>query len=443
MKHILRLFALCVILYAAFTGSAHAASIVDALSLSQFVPIVFDAFLSVAMTGYDFFVGHGTGIIYLLIYGFVGMFIVVYLVKQYFPNAWLDFFGVDSKGDSIWNGKLTAMNMSQNLLKPILRAIIAATIFLQVKPQYVTQFIVDPFLRFGAIYTDSISSAVTQANAFAGVPKKMECPSDIIDKGYLSADSCRFITQPVEDITHANNLIIKRGLDFFTKGLLGLMTPIPHGGADFMNLVTGAILIVTFVSSNFFMALLIIQAIFVFGMSLILYPFKVLMYVAKPTNPDSWIDPWDAFDGIIKSLKTLVITMIASMFIMVVNIAAITAMFKWNNSVFMPAAGGSASSNLPAAAGSGGIGFGAHSITWLSAILTFYLMFRIFELTRAQLKAYTEDKNEKFDLYGKVTGDAKTVWKNTRTWTGKAVKTTDWAKNTKVGKWVGEKLTGK
>ena len=420
--------------------TAYAGSIVDALSLSQFVPLVFGTFMSVAMTGYEFFVGNGTGIIYLLIYGSVGFFIVTYLVKQYFPDAWLSFFGTSSGGDSIWNGKLTAMNMSQNLLKPILRAIIAGTIFLQVKPQYVTQFVVDPFLRFGAVYTDAISATVVQANAFAGKPKTMPCPPDIVEKGYISEDSCRFMVQPVEDITHANNMIVKRGLDFFLKGLAGMMTLIPHGGQDFMNLVTGAILVITFVSCNFFMALLIIQAIFTFGMALILYPFKVLMYVVKPSNPNSWVDPWDAFDGIIKSLKSLVITMIASMFIMVVNIAAIRAMFKWNNSIFMVAAGGSASNNLPAAAGGGGIGFGQHSITWLSAILTFYLIFRIFELTREQLLAYTADN--KGDLYKNVTGNAKAAWKNVKTGAGKAVQTTDWGKNSKVGKWVGGRLTG-
>ncbi|MCL2338974.1 MAG: hypothetical protein FWC51_03415 [Proteobacteria bacterium] len=442
MKFNWKLFAICAVLCVLAPMAARADyGIVDALSLSQFVPIVFGAFMSVAMTGYDFFVGGGTGIIYLLIYGFVGLFIVTYLVKQYFPDAWLDFFGAAKPGDSVWNGKLTAMNMSQNVLKPILRAIIAATIFLQVKPQYVTQFVVDPFLRFGAIYTDSISKSVTQANEFAGVAKRMECPPDIVEKGYISAESCRFIVQPVEDITHANNMIIKRGLDFFTKGLLGMMTLIPHGGADFMNLITGAILILTFVSSNFFMALLIIQAIFTFGMALILYPFKVLMYVGKPTNPNSWIDPWDSFSGIIQSLKALVITMIAAMFIMVVNIAAISALFKWNNSVFMVAAGGSASNNLPGVYGGSSLGFGQHSITWLSALLTLYLMFRIFELTREQLTKYTTEN--KGDLYKNVTGDMKQVWKNTKTWTGKTVNATEWAKNTKLGKWVGDKLTGK
>ena len=152
------------------------------------------------------------------------------------------------------------------------------------------------------------------------------------------------------------------------------------------------------------MALLIIQAIFNFGMALVLYPFQVLTYVVKPS--DKWMDVWPAFGGITKALQKLVITMIACAFILCVNLAVIKSLFQWSSSVFVVAAGGSASSNVPTAINAG-IGFGQHSILWLSSILTFYLMFRIFELTREQLNAYVGEGMDK--LYNQVKGDSKTI----------------------------------
>ena len=130
----------------------------------------------------------------------------------------------------------------------------------------------------------------------------------------------------------ANNAIIKRGFEFLSSGLRGLMTVIPHGGNAFLNLITGIILIMTFFSSNLFMALLIIEAIFKFGMALVLYPFHVLSYVAKPS--DKWLDIWPAFAGITKELQQLVITMIMCSFMLCINIAIIRALFTWNGSLF-------------------------------------------------------------------------------------------------------------
>jgi hypothetical protein len=393
-------FALCV------PCGAHAEwGLVNAMDLSPFIPIVLDALVSVAMTGYEFFVGKGDGIIYLLVWGWLGFTMGMYLVKMYIPESWLAFFGL--KGGQMWSGT-TATKISEDLIKPCLRAIIAAGLLLQVKPQYVTEFIVDPFLRFGAIYTESISDNIAQ-NSMFGVAKQQPCPASIIEKKYISAESCKFLVQPVADITHANNQIVKRGLTFISSGLKGLMTLIPHGGQDLLSLITGLLLVFAFVSSNFFMALLIIQAIFDFGMALILYPFSVLVFVAKQS--DKWIDPWPAFEGIIKSLKKLVITMIACVFILAVNIAAIKALFNWNNSVFVVTAGGSASSSVPVIANDA-IGFGGHSVVWLSAILTFFLMFEIFKKTKEQLVKYTgDDKITK--LHDQVIGDAKSSWKST------------------------------
>ena len=43
-------------------------AIVDQLNLAPFVPLVLDAMMAIASGGYDFFVGNGDGIIYLLVW---------------------------------------------------------------------------------------------------------------------------------------------------------------------------------------------------------------------------------------------------------------------------------------------------------------------------------------------------------------------------------------
>ena len=225
------------------------------------------------------------------------------------------------------------------------------------------------------------------------------------------------------DLSHANNQIVKRGFTFLTNGLRGLMVPIPHGGEDFMNILTGFILIATFVGSNVFMALLIIQGIFNFGAQIILYPFSVLVYVFKKN--DKWLDIWPAFSGITKALQQLIVTMIACAFILCINVAIIKALFQWNSSVFVVAAGGTATSNVPQQAATS-MGFGQHSVLWLSAIMTFYLMFKIFEMTRKQLDMYVGKGMD--TLYNNVTNDTKTLYNASKTMIKKYKDASGWFK---------------
>ena len=138
-----------------------------------------------------------------------------------------------------------------------------------------------------------------------------------------------------------------------------------------------------------------------------MYPFNVLTWTAKKTSKnDKWFDILPVFNQIIDSLKKLVITMIACAFILCVNIAVVRALFNWSSSVFVVAAGGAASSNVPTITNIGG-NFGQHSMLWITSILTFFLMQNIFTMTRERLDTYTGIKP---DLYNKVTGDAKTTW---------------------------------
>ena len=389
-------------------------NIVDALNLAPIIPTVLDALMTIASGGYEFFVGNGDGIIYILVWGFLAVSMALYLLKMYFPKLWVSFFGF-SGGGEMADG-ISGFTIATNLLKPGIRAIIAAVVLLQLKPVYLTEWLVNPFLQFGAIYTESLTDTI---NDVAGAAPKIECPASVLDQGWISKESCEFLVQPVSEISHVNNQVIKRGFDFINTGLRGLITLVPHGGEDFLNLVTGVLLVFTFVASNLFMALLIIQAIFNFGMALVLYPFQVLAYVVKPS--DKWFDIWPAFGGITKALQKLVITMIACAFILIVNIAVIKSLFQWSSSVFVVAAGGAASSNVPQVAHSA-MGFGQHSILWLSAILTFYLMLRIFKLTRERLDQYVGKGMDK--LYNQVMSDSKIAAKkvkNIGTGLGKAI----------------------
>lgn len=382
--------------------SAHAENIIDALNLAPFVPLVLDSLMLVATGGYEFFVGDGSGhmgIIQVLVWGFLAITIGIGLAKMYIPKKWLGFVGI-SGGGEIADGKMTGFKVIEHVAKPGLRAVIAVTLLLQLRPVLLTQWLVNPFLELGAIYTHQITATINETGISAPA---VECPPDIAAREWISPESCKFLIQPVSDLSHANNQIIKRGFDFLTSGLRGLMTLMPHGGQDFMNLITGIILIITFVGSNLFMALLIIQAIFNFGAQLILYPFYVLTYVIKPN--DKWFDLWPAFGGITKALQDLIITMISCSFILVINLAIIKALFSWNNSVFVVAAGGSATSNIPIHANTANA-FGEHSVMWLSSILTLYLMFKIFDMTRNQLRQYTSVSD---GLYKSVINDTKTL----------------------------------
>ncbi len=400
-------------------GGAYAGNLIDGFNLAPFVPMVLDALMMVATGTYEFFVGNGDGIINILIWMFLGFTITLTLVKLYIPKSWAGLFGV-SVGGELESGKTSGTKIVESVLKPGFRAVIATTLLLQLKPVLLTQWLVNPFLQLGSFYTSAITDTINQPGTHA---PDVSCPPDIVAKAWVSESSCKFLVQPVSDLSHANNQIIKRGFDSLMSGLRGLITLVPHGGEDFMNVITGIILIITFVSSNLFMALLIIQGIFNFGMQLILYPFYVLTYVFK--SSDKWLDVWPAFGGITKALQQLIVTMIACSFMLCINLAVIRALFDWNSSVFVAAAGGSAVSNVPTV-GTSAMGFGEHSITWLSALLTLYLFFKIYDMTQQQLKKYIGSGMD--DLYKNVISDSKTVWAGAKKWGTSIGKAVGWIK---------------
>jgi hypothetical protein len=398
IKKLLLVLVACVVFA---TPSVAHANLIDAFNLAPFVPIVLDSLMMVATGVYEYFVGNGDGVIYIMIWIVLAMTLVIGLTKMYIPKDWLGFLGIGGGGE-MWDGKITGSQIVQNIMRPGFRAVLAALFLLQIKPVFMTQWLINPFLKLGAVYTHEITRTINAAGIAA---PDVECPPDIVAKAWIDEDSCKFMTQPVSDLAYANNSIIKRGFNFITTGLRGLLSLIPHGGEDFLNLVTGLLLVFTFAASNLFMSLLVIQGIFNFGMQLVLYPFYVLTYVIKPS--DKWFDVWPVFGGITKALQQLIVTMIACAFILCINLAVVKALFQWQTSVFVVAAGGSASSNVPLP-GAGTSGFGEHSIMWLSSILTFYLMFKIFDMTQKQLKKYVGSGMD--GLHTQVVSDGKILW---------------------------------
>ena len=194
------------------------ADILDAYNLAPFVPLVLETMMNIATSLYKYFVGNGTGLIYILIYVFLGFYISLYLVKLYLPKDWLSFLGFSDGGD-MWGGNLTGWKVAENVAKPCIRAIIAIVVLLQIKPIYVTNWLVNPFLEFGSFYTQSIFKTINNSSFDAS--DAPACPTSIEDQGWISKRSCDFLVQPVYIISKENNRVIKYGLDFLKTGLAG------------------------------------------------------------------------------------------------------------------------------------------------------------------------------------------------------------------------------
>ena len=406
MNFIKKFFTAIICFLGAFVPGVANASIIniDSLDISGLVPIVLDAFMFVANGTYAYFVGHGDGIIYLLIWGFVAFYIASYLIKLYIPNFWLKTFGF--KAPSVTADNATPMKIGEDLIKPGIRVLVAVLVLLPLKPEFLANAVINPFMHFGSLYTTEILK--TSSNLTLQSSKEIKCPENLLEQGWLSKQSCEYLIEPVHVLSVANNAVVKRGFAYISKGLpTSLM--LHNSGQSFMNIITGLLLVGTFTACNIFMALLIIQAIFDFGIALILYPFSVAAWVVKPSDP--WFNIWPAFSGIIDALKKMIVTMIACAFILCVNLALVSALFQWNSTIFVAAVGGTAYSNIPSASANSS-GFGEHSVLWLSCLLTFFLMNRIFEITREKLQSYVGKGAT--DLYDTVKKDVKTGWNITK-----------------------------
>ena len=127
-----------------FTQSAYA-GFEEVFNMAPFVPVVLESMMNIATSLYKYFVGNGDGLIYILIYVFLGFYLVMFLVKMYLPKDWLSFMGF-SGGGEMWDGSATGWSITENVAKPCMRVLIAGIILLQIKPIYVTEWLVNPFL---------------------------------------------------------------------------------------------------------------------------------------------------------------------------------------------------------------------------------------------------------------------------------------------------------
>lgn len=403
------------LVFCTFPHQARADSIIDVFNLAPFVPLVLNELMEVSSKIYDFFLGHGTGIIYILIYIFVVFNIALYAFKMFLPKDWLGFFGFSDGGD-LWAGKdMDTISVMTTIVKPCLRAVIAVVVLLQVRPTLVTKYLVNPFLSVGSVYTEEIINFVNNSIPTEDIP---DCSTNKLQEWGISKTSCEFLVQPVYVISYENNRVIKQGFHTLKEGLRGLMTLIPRGGRDIMNVITGLMIIATFVSANLFMALLIIQAIFDLSLAIIMYPFSVLGWVVKKS--DKWLDVLPVFNQLLDALKNLLTAMIGCAFMLCINVASVKALLGQNyHYTFDNIANGAALSNVPQVEHTTEL-FGNHSLIWLSSLLTIFLLHNIFEATRERLKMYTSGTSTK--MYDTVMSDTKIAW-------GKAKAAPDKVKN--------------
>lgn len=333
-----------------------------------------DASAAVASAVYSAFVDGG--ILTALIWGILAVSIGLYLIKLYFPAAWLDFFGFSGGGQMV--AGIGGFQIAEDVLKRIVRAIVAVSVLLQITPKQITEFAIEPFLQFGSVYVDSVVSVVLPG---AAAPKS-KCPAAMTD--FVSKNSCEFLTKTIDQVSEANNRVISKGIAFVLNGAAKVVNVFTIGDG-LLSLITGLLLIFAFFTNNLFMTLMIVRGIFKFGMALILYPFRVLIFVAK--DSDAWCDPFPVFKEIIDALKKLVVSMIAVAFVLMINLSVAGALtgLDPNSS-----------------------GFGAMSATWLSALLTFWIMQRVFNETQAKLESWVGDK-DMTGFYGQVKGDAMNI----------------------------------
>ncbi|MDR1027730.1 MAG: hypothetical protein LBL46_04925 [Rickettsiales bacterium] len=359
----------------------------SAFSVAWAVPLVLDAVVSTAAAVYEAFVGGG--ILAALIWGMLAVSIGLYLMKMYFPAPWVEFFGFTGGGEMIKG--IGGFQIAESVLKRMVRAIIAVSVLLQITPKNITEYLIEPFLQFGSVYVDSIAKVVLPGAAATPAPK---CPASMTD--FISVKSCEFLTKTIDQVSLANNGIISKGLSFIGNGIAKIALVVTLGDG-LLSLITGILLVFAFFTNNLFMTLMIVRGIFKFGIALILYPFKVLMFVVKDADK-SWGNPMPAFADILDALKKLVVAMIAVAFVLMINISVAGALTGLD----------------PNSAG-----FGALSATWLSAILTFWIMQRVFAITQEKLESLVSDK-DMTGFYGQVKGDAMNLAGGVKKYGGKA-----------------------
>lgn len=374
-----RITKLALLFLAIFSPATVMAAATD-LSLSPFIPITLDAISIVSMATFKL----AKDLFPSLIYIFLAVKITIYLFKMYMPKQLLGVLGF-SGGGEMWDNP-DAMNIVQTTLKPIIRAVIALAFLLQLSPKIMTEAVVDPLLKFGAIYTEKVLEATP--NMIPDTPNQVRNISS--ENKLFTNETVDSMRRPLDALSQANNEFIVLGGKMTLHGLAKL---------SILTILSGLVMMATFFSSNLFIALLLLQAIFYLGLSFIMYPFYVLIYVVKDSK--DWINPIPAFTDIFQSLKKLIITMIASAIVTILNIQMIKALYssgdveKFNSLMEIE--------DADALAGS----FGFQSMSWLYAIILIFLYYKIFTIIRGKISEYGGESDE--TMYNNVKSDSKYI----------------------------------
>ncbi|MDR0319559.1 MAG: hypothetical protein LBH81_02355 [Rickettsiales bacterium] len=354
-------------------------------SLDKFVPFMIDVMTRVSAGLYDFFVPLVSAFIWTL----VGFNIMLFVIKQYVPQDWLDFLNIKN-GGGYYDGKKTAelaWGIPKKLAQMMMRAALATTILLAVRPTFLTETIINPFLKLGSIYTESIlNSPPGEGSPKAGVG--MECNTH----SFFSPEICNQMANPISGIIYKNNQVVTLGLDmmgvpsFITGG--NPMSKKPDMGLWLFNFFVGAVLAITFFLSGLYIASVILQGILNFCFAIMLFPFRTFKWVMQQT--DAWANPTEALKGIIDSLRGLVVAMVIGGIMTLINLSLIAALF-------------------------GQSGISANLSSWsdkfmiaLSSILALLVMTRLLEIAKEKMAKFGAP-DETF--YKNLTANAQTLGK--------------------------------
>ncbi|MDR0448905.1 MAG: hypothetical protein LBG89_00380 [Rickettsiales bacterium] len=354
------------------------------VSLDKFIPFIIEVMTTASAGLYDFFVPLVQAVIWLL----VGFNIALFVVKQFVPQNWLDFFGWKGGGEYYDNDKAAklAWGVPTRLAKMVVRASLATTLLLALRPAILTETIINPFLGIGSMYTEFIMSSQASGEAARPGTSSADCNTN----SFLSEDVCLRLANPISEIIYRNNQVVVLGMD-----MMGVPSFITDAGASRMtldmgqnlfNFITGAVLVITFFLAGLYIASIVIQGILDFLFAVLMFPVKTLKWVMQT---DVWMNPKAALEDVVASLRKLVVAMIIGGIMTIVNMTLISALFG------------------------GGVDVGLSSwsdkfMILLSGILCLVVMTKLFDIAREKLAKYGAPSDE---FYKDITSNAQSLGK--------------------------------
>jgi hypothetical protein len=278
------------------------------------------------------------------------------------------------------------------------------------------------------MYTEFILS---EAGGKMEVPITRECERGMT-QGFFSNAVCSSLANPIAGIIYKNNQVMTLGLNMM--GLPSFITGTnsskeyqsldasgnrilpseasvaqnsvsapsgtnsdiiikkPGGSPDiglmFFSFIVGLIIAITFFLSGLYLASILLQSILNFFFEIMIFPMKTFKFVMQG---DSYANVWPAVEGVVGSIKNLVITMIVAGIMSLVNVILIISMF-----------------------GTSGMNVGAESwsdkfMLLLSSIVCLLIMTRLFNISKEKITKYGAKTDEAF--YKQLTENAQAIGK--------------------------------